>query len=119
RLRATALRVASDVALRRASAMLRISSVIPTTVDTPSSPVIHNVLDGGFEEALAASTSRQSPWQGHVVSIGSLHSYRNVPGLIAGYHRYRDAGGQAPLIVAGPAGSPAAVADAREAARGL
>ena len=119
RTRVTALRAASTIGLRRASAVMRISSVIPTARHIPSSPVIHNVLDEGFEEALAASTSRRSPWPGHIVSIGSLHSYRNVPGLIAGYHRYRQAGGQAPLLIAGPAGSPTAVAAARSAARGV
>src|SRR5699024_2265315 len=69
--------------------------------------------------ALLASTSEDSRWPGHIVSIGSGYSYRNLPGLLAGYREYRARGGTTPLLIAGPSGSASAVKDAHAAARGL
>ncbi len=114
------LRVASEQFLRRAAAVLRISEAIPSRrPHERASPVLHNVLDPHFEEALAASSRIPSPWPGAVVSIGSAYAFRNVPTLVRAYTHYREAGGRAPLVVAGPKGSQAAARAAARAADGV
>ena len=98
------LRLASEWYGRRALAQFRTSSAIPVLTQ-PCSPVLHNVLDTGFEEALAASQSTTfEPAIGHIVCIGSGYSYRNLAGLLAGYERYREMGGSRPLFVGGARG---------------
>ena len=114
------LRAASEQFLRRAAAVLRISEAIPSRrPHQRSSPVLHNVLDPHFEEALTASSRLDSPWPGAVVSIGSAYSFRNVPTLVRAYTHYREAGGRAPLVVAGPKGSAAAARAAARVAEGV
>ena len=56
--RVARLRVASELFLRRAAAVLRINATIPSPLPPErTSPVLHNVLDPHFEEALAASST--------------------------------------------------------------
>lgn len=100
------LRAMSELFLRRASAVLRVSSSIPRLgrVDHYS-PVIHNVLDPGFEEALAAADRVETtPAEGRVVTIGSCYSYRNLERLVQAHVR---SGDRRQLLVAGPVGSRA------------
>lgn len=118
--RVAALRVASEAYLRRASAVLRISGAIPSRLPASlTSPVIHNVLDAGFDEAAALARGEESPWPGAIVSIGSGHSYRNIPTLIGAFRAYRASGGTARLVVTGPPGSGRARDDALRIASDL
>lgn len=98
------LRVGSEYYARKAHAILRISSTIPPGgLGVATSPVIHNVLDRGFEDALQQSeTESIRDAKGALVSIGSVYSYRNFTRLVDGYLSYRDAGGDLPLFIAGP-----------------
>lgn len=107
--RVAGLRFASEVFLRRAIGVMRISSSIPA-INPNSSPVIHNVLDTGFEEALNESSDAAVPELavGAFVSLGSVNSYRNLVNLIRGYKQYREAGGSRRLWIAGPPGSSGA-----------
>lgn len=105
RLIVTRLRVASEVFGRRAAAQFRTSSVIPV-LNKVCSPVLHNVLDPGFDDAATSSVdSTFEPAVGRIVSIGSGHSYRNLAGLLDGYARYRQEGGRSGLFIGGTAGS--------------
>lgn len=116
----TGLRVASSYYMRRAQGLLRISGSIPSAKGRPTSPVIHNVLDPTFEEALIESNQVRVPAaEGKLVSIGSGHSYRNLVNLIKGYRSYRAAGGKLDLWIAGPSGSNRARSDAMRAAEGM
>lgn len=113
------LRVASETYLRRADAVLRISEAIPVR-GRRTSPVIHNVLDGGFEEALESSRGTDAPEaEGRLVSIGSGYSYRNVTRLLHGYAQYRAEGGGLDLWVAGPAGTSHTVREVESLAAGI
>lgn len=107
--RITALRLASEIFLRRANGVMRISSSIPS-INPNSSPVIHNVLDTGFDEALVESSNVPVPElaRGAFVTLGSVNSYRNLVNLVRGYKRYREAGGVRRLWIAGPPGSAGA-----------
>lgn len=104
--RVAGLRVASEILFRRAIGVMRISSSIPP-INPNSSPVIHNVLDMGFEHDFAESSS--TPFTegaaGAFITLGSMNSYRNLVTLIGGYRRYRAAGGRRRLWIAGPQGS--------------
>ena len=92
--------------MRAASAVLRISSAIPVVGSaTRYSPVIHNVLDPGFEDALAASAEvDDSPARGRIVVVGSCYSYRNLERLIAAHQLLDD---ERELLICGPVGSKA------------
>lgn len=107
--RVAGLRLASEVFFRRALGVMRISSSIPA-INPNSSPVIHNVLDTGFEDALKQSSDVSVPELaiGAFVSLGSTNSYRNLVNLIHGYRQYREAGGSRRLWIAGPPGSSGA-----------
>lgn len=98
--RRLALRGASAVALRRCVGVLRIAPSIPT-FGRPASAVIPNVLDEGFEEALAGANGFHPEVDEAVVSVGSAMGYRNYEGLIDGYRRYRASGGRLGLVLAG------------------
>lgn len=104
--RLVGLRLASELFIRRATAVLRISSAIPAT-NRNTSPVIHNVLDVGFERDLRKSHSVEVDIEAAnaFVSVGSINSYRNLVNTIRGYRRYRAAGGTRRLWLAGPPGS--------------
>lgn len=117
--RVAGLRAASEFFLRSAAAVMRISSSIPP-LNAHSSPVIHNVLDTGFEEALLASRrlSSEDGAVGAFVSIGSVYSYRNLVNTIYGYRRYRANGGTRPLWLAGNAGSVRSRNEVERAAAG-
>lgn len=117
--RLAVLRAASEFFLRRAVGVIRISSAIPAISHT-SSPVIHNVLDMGFEEDLIASQSStvDEAAVGAFVSIGSINSYRNLVTTIDGFQRYRAAGGNRRLWIAGAAGSEGARREVERAAQG-
>lgn len=106
--RVVGLRLASEYYLRRAVGVLRVSGAIPE-INPNTSPVIHHVLDSGFESALVESSQcRVDDAEGKIVSIGSLHSYRNLANLVLGFRRYREQGGRRELWLAGPPGSAAA-----------
>ncbi|SNC61733.1 Glycosyltransferase involved in cell wall bisynthesis [Kytococcus aerolatus] len=115
------LRAASEWHMRRASAIHRISGAIPTLGDPAKySPVMHNPLDTGFEEALAASEDESVPVaRGRFVAIGSLNSYRNVSTLFEGYRRYREGGGTHGLYVAGPPKAPEVLRCLQAQAQGI
>lgn len=104
--RIAGLRVASELFMRMASAVMRISSAIPS-INRNSSPVIHNVLDTGFESDLIASQplTVEDEAVGAFVSVGSINSYRNIVNMINGYRRYRANGGRRRLWIAGSPGS--------------
>jgi glycosyltransferase involved in cell wall biosynthesis len=104
-LRVSALRIGSEVTGRRADALLRISSAIPTMGRSAPqvSPIIHNVLDPSFEQCINGATALLNyDARGAFVSIGSIGAYRNIDRLITAYTRYRRAGGSRRLLVAGP-----------------
>lgn len=89
----------------RANAVIRISEAIPNA-GRKVSPVIHNVLDEGFEQSLDASLTLNSnrildETQGQIVSIGSINGYRNFGRLIAGFEHYRRSGGTRELHLIG------------------
>ena len=99
------LRVASELYLHRADAVLRISEAIPVR-SARTSPVIHNVLDDGFERALELAAQHEvEPAAGRLVSIGSGHSYRNLIRLLQGFQQYRSDGGRHELWISGPVGT--------------
>jgi glycosyltransferase involved in cell wall biosynthesis len=118
--RLAVLRLASELFMRRAAGVMRISSAIPP-INSNSSPVIHNVLDTGFEHDLITSRSAEvdSEAVGAVVSVGSLNSYRNILNTIGGYRRYRQAGGRLRLWIAGPPGSRSVQRQLERATRGV
>lgn len=119
---AARLRVASDVALRVAKGVLRISAAIPRRLAAgPVSAVLHNVLDEGFEHAwTAGAVPAAEPLMpdagGSLLTVGSLQSYRNLPRLIAAHQVYRREGGRLPLLIAGPPGPPGALRRIKAAA---
>ncbi len=100
------LRAASDLVLRAAAGVLRISSAIPVAGRPDRySPVIPNVLDPGFEAALEASYDVDArAIEGRILTIGSCYSYRNLERLI---EAHRLSGDPRELLIAGPVGSPA------------
>ncbi len=103
----------SEFYARRAAAVLRISGAIPAKSSwSRVSPVIHNVLDLGFEVAIIESEVGDGPAVGgDFVTIGSVHTYRNLPLLIAAFGRYRRGGGHRSLHVFGPARPGRALSD--------
>ena len=91
-----ALRFGSEVSAVRATAMVRISGAIPPLRHARTSPVLHNVLDRAFDVVI----QQLSPMQhGSFYCVGSAHSYRAIPSLVAGYARYRDMGGMTGLLI--------------------
>ena len=113
------LRAASEVMRARARAMVRISGAIPPLrTGRPTSRVLHNVLDEGFEAALPPA----APGHGAFVCAGSAHGYRNLVPLVRGFARYRSTGGRTDLLLQTTPGSPsveAALAEAASAVPGL
>ncbi len=97
------LRVASEVTRWRAKAMIRISGAIPALSSQPTSPVLHNVLDAGFDDLLSELSVKGSPE--YFFASGSAHSYRQFEQLIRGYSQYRRQGGQTSLVVQASPGS--------------
>lgn len=99
--RVVLLRAATEVSARRAMAVLRISSAIPK-FGQKTSPVFHNVLDTGFEEASKQVTDISiEPAAGRIVTIGDFYSYKNLPLLLKAYRRYREGGGHLGLLIIG------------------
>jgi glycosyltransferase involved in cell wall biosynthesis len=98
------LRAGSELFMRRASAVLRISSAIPVIGSADRySPVIHNVLDPGFEDALVDSHDVDpGPARGRIVIIGSCYSYRNLERLVQAHAM---SGDSRQLLIAGPIGT--------------
>ncbi|MGG5260601.1 glycosyltransferase [Phycicoccus avicenniae] len=98
------LRLASTLVAARARALVRISGAIPPLPRRrPTSEVLHNVLDTGFEEVLPEAAAPGN----HFVSIGSAHGYRHLVPLARGYAEYRRRGGRTGLTIVTSAGSPA------------
>ena len=90
------LRIASEATSLRALAMVRISGAIPPLRGRrPTSEVLHNVLDEGFEAALPQAVDAS----GSFVGAGSAHGYRRFSELVDGYARYRATGGRTELIL--------------------
>lgn len=105
------LRLASEYYARRATSLLRISDAVPRRL-ARSPLVLHNVLDEGFEVAqngIAGATAPETSRS--FVSVGSVHSYRNLTSLLGAYEDYRSGGGRLGLVVVGAPGS-AALGDA-------
>lgn len=100
---ALGLRAASTLAMKRAHAVVRISTTIPAAGSkVPSSPVIHNVLDTGFEDTISLSQKTiVDEATGKFVCIGSTYSYKNMDRLARAYKLYRDGGGTIGLFWAG------------------
>lgn len=99
-----ALRAASEVSMHRARGVIRIGSAVPSIGRQLGAP-LGNVLDKGFESALAQSRGHARLVSGpHFVSIGSLTTYRGVRTLLAGYAEYKRQGGSYGLAIAGPKG---------------
>lgn len=104
----TRLRIASEIAIRRASGVLRISSVMPDLGPKCfTSPVLNHVLDEDFDIAAKKST-RQRNMEGCILTVGSIHSYRNLDRLVRAYRIYRRNGGKFALVVVGSPGSSSA-----------
>lgn len=100
-LRRSLLRLVSEAAMRRGLGNLRISSAIPARGRVCLDP-LHNVLDEGFEEALEKSRELTTGTPGHIVSVGRMDSYRNLPRLVRGFAKYRRRGGRLNLEIYGP-----------------
>ena len=100
------LRAASEWFALRSEGVLRISSAIPSRrAWSPVSPVLHNVLDQGFDEALDQSPlAPVAEVDEAFVSIGSVHTYRNLPVLLEAFGRYRRSGGTSGLVLVGALG---------------
>lgn len=115
------LRGPSEVALRRAAAVLRISSAVPVRGHkVPFSPIIHNVLDTGFEDAVSTlKLETRNEARGCFVSIGSTFSYKNAERLAKAYKLYRDGGGSAGLFLAGAPSNPKVLAKVKSILGGL
>ena len=111
-----ALRALSNLALRRATATLRISESIPHLAG-PALPTLHNVLDPQFEQALAESQEIDADTDGSIVSVGSFVPYRNFERLIRAHEAYRRRGGRLRLVLAGPAPFASSLAHLRALAR--
>lgn len=105
--RLAALRAGSEYHLRKAPAVHRTSSAIPRLGNAQKySPVLHNPLDTGFEDALGASRAHaMTDAAMRFVVIGSVYSYRNLDTVIDAYRLYRDEGGTSGLFLAGPMGN--------------
>lgn len=99
-----ALRLASELAARRAVAIIRLSTIIPT-YGKALGPPLPNVLDDQFETALAkAATASPDPYR--TISVGSITGFRNLRRLVTSIVRIRDSGIPMTLLVAGPVNSP-------------
>lgn len=118
---ALGLRVPSEIALRRAAAVMRISTAVPLRGQkVPNSPIIPNVLDTGFEEAISTlDLEPRSSTNGSFVCIGSTFSYKNIERLVAAYKLYRDGGGSAGLFLAGAPSNPKVYSRVQSALEGL
>lgn len=115
--RVLALRVGSEYFMRRAAAVLRISSAIPVIGTAHRySPVIHNVLDPGFDTALAEADAEHPDTLGAFVCIGSIQSYRNHRTILDGYERYQRLGGSHGLVIVGPVGAKSVATEIQERA---
>lgn len=105
----TGLRVGTRVTYRRASAVIRISEAVPPGGAVPTSEVLHNVLDRGFETALEQYDDRTGALcEGAFVCVGSNYSFRDLALLVRAHRAYRATGGERRLVLMGPVGSRAA-----------
>lgn len=113
RTKVLAMRGLTDMGVRRADGVVHISeAVLPS--EPPASRIAHNVLDAEFEDV---AKQMPGPLGGrpYVVSVGSLHSYRNTVRLISAYRTAKDRGLVTDLVIAGWP-HPAAIRKIREAA---
>ena len=100
--RAAALRLASDLALRRASGVVCLSTAIPTPARAPSI-VLPNVLDADFEDVLtAAGASAPSGDGAEIVYVGSAAPFRRADDVVRAFSIYRKRGGRRHLTVIAP-----------------
>ncbi len=98
------LKIASDLALSRAAGVIRISATIPGR-NCVRLPLLTNVLDPGFEDALfeahCLDDDSALPLRHAILCVGEIASYRNLERLIDGYGRYREGGGGHSLLIVG------------------
>lgn len=74
-----ALRMLSEAYLRRAVDVIRIGHSIPPRRKEFAEEILRNVLDEGFEAALASSLCvAPCPWRHRILVVGSLSPYRSV-----------------------------------------
>lgn len=92
------LRVLSDRSIRQADQVLRLCSLIP---DPRQSPILPNVLDAGFDDALGSCLSLLGDLSRSILAPGSIGSYRNLERLLEAYQRYRTSGGSCSLTIVG------------------
>ncbi|QBX55851.1 glycosyltransferase family 1 protein [Nocardioides seonyuensis] len=105
----TGLRVGTRVTYNRASAVIRISEAVPPGQSVPTSEVLHNVLDRGFEIAADRYDERTGLLcEGAFVCVGSNYSFRDLALLVRAHRAYRAGGGERRLVLMGPVGSHAA-----------
>lgn len=103
------LRLGTRVTYARARAIIRISEAVPAAPASPTSEVLHNVLDRGFETALAEHNDRAAALgRDSFVCVGSNYSFRDLNVLVRAHAIYRAAGGSRRLVLVGPVGSGAA-----------
>lgn len=101
-----ALRGSSSIALRSATAVVRLSRAVPSNRRKPSI-VLPNTLDIGFETASAHLSPRESVHRNEpVLFLGSLATFKGIPELLKGYDLYKRAGGALGLRLIGSATEP-------------
>ena len=99
--RVAALRVASEIAMRRATGVIRAGGSIPRR-GRCAPGLLPNPLDPGFERALEDSLAICPPVdEPYLVSVGSFNSYRGFEQLLAAYRRYRSSGADLALHLVG------------------
>lgn len=105
----TGLRAGTWAMYRRAGAFIRISEAVPPGTTGPTSKVLHNVLDRGFETASAQHDDDIGRLcDGAFVCIGSSYSFRDLALLVRAHTAYQVGGGTRRLVLMGPVGSHAA-----------
>ena len=103
RAKLTVMRAASEIAMRRAAGVIRVSGSIPP-IGRTHDDFLPNPLDAGFEDAVAGIEGSTPPSDSpYFASVGSLNSYRGLETLLTAYGRYRESGGSTPLLITGGA----------------
>lgn len=102
-----AMRSASEVSMRIAQGVIRVSASIPNS-GRCHPDFLANPLDPGFDEAVqGVRQSNPVTDEPYFVSIGSINTYRGIEQLLQGYALYRAEGGRTRLFVVGVGASPA------------
>ena len=86
----TGLRAGTWAMYRRAGAFIRISEAVPPGTTGPTSKVLHNVLDRGFETASAQHDDDIGRLcDGAFVCIGSSYAFRDLALLVRAHTAYQ------------------------------